>query len=196
MAMVCDREIAHFDADVKFILTSTSVSLVSAAGSSASGLPLVFQEPHMSEERAEIGPLPVVPFMKVPDDGEPYFEGCACKRCNAVFLGQRSACSKCGAGDQLDTKRLSNRGTLYTYSIVHRSFPGVAVPFVSAVVDLEGGGSIKGNLIGVEPDPDKIAFGMPVDVIYKDALGRRDSDGNSYLGYFFQPRRDSPGNSR
>jgi uncharacterized OB-fold protein len=105
-------------------------------------------------------------------------------------------CSKCGARDQLETKRLSDRGTLYAYSIVHRSFPGVAVPYVSAVVDLEGGGSIKGNLIGVEPDPEKIAFGMPVDVVYKDALGRKDADGNSYVSYFFEPRRQSPEGSR
>jgi uncharacterized OB-fold protein len=145
----------------------------------------------MSDERAEIGPLPIVPFMKVPAEGGPYLEGALCTRCNAVFLGQRSACSKCGARDQLETKRLTNRGTLYTYSIVCRSFPGVAVPYVSAVVDLEGGGSIKGNLIGVEPDPDKIAFGMPVDVVYKDALGRKDGDGNSYISYFFQPRSES-----
>jgi uncharacterized OB-fold protein len=105
-------------------------------------------------------------------------------------------CSKCGTREKLETKRLSNRGTLYAYSIVHRSFPGVAVPYVSAVVDLEGGGSIKGNLIGVEPDPRKIAFGMPVDVVYKDALGRKDGEGNSYLSYFFQPGGESTGSSR
>jgi uncharacterized OB-fold protein len=150
----------------------------------------------MSEERAEIGPLPVVPFMKIPAGGGPYLEGCACTCCNAVFLGRRSVCSKCGTREKLETKRLSNRGTLYAYSIVHRSFPGVAVPYVSAVVDLEGGGSIKGNLIGVEPDPRKIAFGMPVDVVYKDALGRKDGEGNSYLSYFFQPRGESTGSSR
>jgi uncharacterized OB-fold protein len=67
---------------------------------------------------------------------------------------------------------------------------------VSAVVDLEGGGSLKGNLIGVAPAPDEIAFGMPVDVVYEDALGRKDGDGNSYLSYFFQPRSPSPGDSR
>jgi uncharacterized OB-fold protein len=150
----------------------------------------------MREERAEIASLPVVPFMKVPSDGEPYLEGSLCSRCNAVFVGQRFACSRCGARDQLTTMRLSNRGTVYAYSIVHRSLPGVAVPFVSAVVDLEGGGSIKGTLIGVKPDPRDIPFGVPVDVVYGDALGRRDGEGNSYLGYFFQPRRESPGDSR
>jgi uncharacterized OB-fold protein len=145
----------------------------------------------MSEERAATGPLPVVPFLKIPSDGEPYLEGCVCKRCAAVFLGARSVCSKCGAREQMETKRLSNQGTLYAYSIVHRSFPGVAVPYVSAIVDLEGGGSVKGNLIDVDPDPKQLPFGMPVEVVYKDALGRKDAEGNSYLSYFFQPRDQS-----
>jgi len=86
-------------------------------------------------------------------------------------------------------KRLSTRGALYVYSIVHRSFPGVEVPYISAVVDLEGGGTVKGNLIGIDPDPEKIRLGMPVDVVFKDALGRKDREGNAYLSYFFQPRK-------
>ena len=87
----------------------------------------------------------------------------------------------------METVKLSNQGELYVYSIVHRSFPGVDVPYVSAVVDLEGGGTVKGNLIGVDPDPEKIQMGMPVEVVYKDALGRKDKEGNSYISYFFQP---------
>ena len=30
-------------------------------------------------------------------------------------------------------------------------------------------------------------FDMPVDVVFQDALGRKDKDGNNYLSYFFQP---------
>jgi uncharacterized OB-fold protein len=145
----------------------------------------------MSEVRAVTGRLPVVPFLKLAADGAPYLEGCVCGRCATTFLSPRSVCSKCGARDQMDTRQLSNTGTLYTYSIVHRSFPGVAVPYVSAVVDLDGGGSVKGNLINIEPDPRKIAFGMPVEVVYQDALGRKDTEGNSYLSYFFQPRNET-----
>ena len=40
---------------------------------------------------------------------------------------------------------------------------------------------MKGNLINVEPDPEKIKLGMPVEVVFKDALGRKDREGNSYL---------------
>lgn len=132
-------------------------------------------------------PLPVVEYLKIPDAGEPYLEGYKCSACGATFLGERNVCSKCGARDQMTAVTLPNSGKLYSYCIVHRSFPGIDVPYISAIVDLDDGTAIKGNLINVEPDPEKIDFGMPVEVVYDDALGRKDRDGNSYLSYFFQP---------
>ncbi len=140
----------------------------------------------MSEEKAA---LPAVPWLKIPESGDPYLEGMQCGECGAIFLGDRNVCSKCGARDRMSPKRLSNQGSLYVYSIVHRSFPGIEVPYVSAIVDLEGGGTVKGNLVDVDPDPEKIPLGMPVEVVYADALGRKDKDGNHYLSYFFQPRQ-------
>ena len=136
---------------------------------------------------AEKKPLPVTEFLKIPDEGSPYLEGLKCKSCGAIYLASRANCAKCSARGQFEPTRLSDRGKLYVYSIVHRSFPGIEVPYISAIVDLDGGGTVKGNLINVEPDPEKIAFGMPVQVVYKDALGRKDKEGNSYLSYFFQP---------
>jgi uncharacterized OB-fold protein len=141
----------------------------------------------MSEQKRSAKPLPVVEFLKIPEGGQPYLEGHKCKKCGAVFLGTRANCSKCSARGDMEAIKLANRGTLYVYSIVHRSFPGIDVPYVSAVVDLEGGGTVKGNLIDIEPKPEKIRLGMPVEVVYKDALGRKDKDGNSYLSYFFRP---------
>ncbi len=136
---------------------------------------------------ASAKPLPAVDFLKMPEGGEPYLEGYKCKSCDAVFLGERAVCSKCGARDALGAQKLSKKGKLYAYSIVHRSFPGVEVPYISAIVDLEGGGTVKGNLINIEPDPAKLKFDMPIEVIFKDA-GRKDREGNSYMAYFFQPR--------
>ena len=51
-------------------------------------------------------------------------------------------------------------------------------------MDLEDGTAIKGNLINIDPDPASIEFDMPVEVIFADALGRKDQEGNSYLSYF------------
>jgi uncharacterized OB-fold protein len=132
-------------------------------------------------------PLPAVDYLKIPEDGEPYLEGHKCGACGAVYLGERSVCSKCGARDQMTTVKLPNHGKLYSFSIVYRSFPGIEVPYISAIVDLDDGTAIKGNLIDVEPDPAKIEFDMPVDVVYADALGRKDREGHSYLSFFFKP---------
>ena len=133
------------------------------------------------------GLLPVVPFLKIPDGADPYIQGSRCKECRAVFLGERSTCAGCGARDQMEPSRLSNQGELYVFSIVHRSFPGIDVPYVSAIVDLDGGGTLKGNLINIDPDPEKIRMGMPVEVIYEKAP-RKDAEGNEYLTYYFQPK--------
>jgi len=143
----------------------------------------------MSEAAAAAAkkPLPVVPFLKIPESGDPYLEGVRCTACKAVFLGSRDVCASCGARRQLESTRLANKGELYVYSITHRSFPGIETPYVSAVVDLEGGGTVKGNLIGIDADPAKIKMGMPIEVVYKKAP-RKDAEGNEYLTYYFQPR--------
>ncbi len=141
----------------------------------------------MAEESAASGPFPVVPYLKIPDKGDPHLEGLSCKSCSAIFLGSRSTCASCGSRDGFEPKKLANTGTLYVYSIVHRSFPGIEVPYVSSIVDLDGGGTVKGNLIDIDPDPEKITMGMPVEVIYKIAP-TKDKEGNEYLTYYFRPR--------
>jgi uncharacterized OB-fold protein len=144
----------------------------------------------MSAEPAASKPLPVVPYLKIPDPGEPYLEGTRCRRCDAIFLGERLACARCGSRDGFETVPLSNTGHLHVFSIVHRSFPGIETPYVSAIVDLDGGGTVKGNLVDVEPSPDKIEMGMPVQLVYRIAP-RKDQEGNEYLTYYFQPRSRS-----
>ena len=132
-------------------------------------------------------PLPAADYLVVPDEGDPYLQGSRCSECDAVFLGDRAVCGRCGGRGTMRTERLSDRGILYSYSIVHRSFPGIVVPFVSAVVDLDGGGTVKGNLVDVNPTPEAVVFDMPVQVVYRDALGRLDSAGKRYLAFFFTP---------
>ena len=40
-------------------------------------------------ETAAAKPLPVTPFLKIPDGGEPYLEGCKCGHCGEVFIWLR-----------------------------------------------------------------------------------------------------------
>ncbi len=140
----------------------------------------------MSEAAAE-SPKPILDFLKLPEGGEPYLEGSRCQECGAIYTGRRLACSKCTARERFETIQLSNTGTLHAFSIIHQSFPGIETPYVSAIIDLDGGGTVKANLLGVEPDPEKIAFDMPVEMTTFVAP-RQDREGNRYMAFGYKPR--------
>ena len=102
-------------------------------------------------------PIPIVSFLRIPESGSPYLAGTKCGSCGEIFLGdERTVCSNCSTRNQMHPMTLSNRGELYVFSIIYRSFPGVETPFISAVVDLEGGGTVKGTLKNIAADPDQI----------------------------------------
>lgn len=129
---------------------------------------------------------PIKTFVKLPPGDKPYLAGLVCKACGEVLLGgaPRLACPKCTSRVGFNEIKLADTGTLFVSTTVERSFPGVVTPFISAIVTLDGGGTLKGNLRHVKPD--KVAFGMPVKVVFDDA-GRSDKQGNSYISYFFEP---------
>ena len=129
---------------------------------------------------------PIKPFVKLPPGDIPYLAGMVCKACGEVLLGgaPRLACPKCASRTGFNDIRLADTGTLFVFTTVERSFPGVVTPFISAIVSLDGGGTLKGNLRNVKPD--QVTFGMPVKVVFDDA-GRSDKQGNAYISYFFEP---------
>ncbi len=121
--------------------------------------------------------------VRVGADGSAWIEGFRCGACGAVMPVQTMACRACASRAAPDPYRSPETGKLYTWSIVHRSYPGVAVPFVSAIVDLDGGLSFKGTLKGVAPDA--LKAGMPVRLVLDNAGGAVDADGNPYVGFHF-----------
>lgn len=130
---------------------------------------------------------PIVPFLKIPDDPAqaPYLMGSRCKNCGAVYLGSRMACSKCFATQPMDEVKLSDRGELHVFSIVHQSAPGIPTPYVAAIVDLPEGVSVRCNIQGVEPDPGNLKFGMPVRLVTEKI--RTDREGNDVIAFSFKP---------
>jgi hypothetical protein len=132
---------------------------------------------------------PIVPYLKLGETDAPYLEGLRCSSCNAVFIGARDRCSQCFC-DDLTPFQLSDTGRLYNWTIVYRNFPGIRVPFISAVVDLDGGGTVKGNLVDIEPDPGMIKFDMPVKLVYRP-VDATDAEGNLYVSYFFVPAQST-----
>lgn len=130
--------------------------------------------------------IPATPYLKYAEDGRPFLQGNRCAACGQVFLGARENCARCAARGRMQPIELGTTGKLYNYTIVYRSYPGVTVPFISAIVDLDGGGSVKGNLIDVEPDPAKLRFGMKVQLVFRGAE-LANSEATGFLAHFFIP---------
>jgi len=130
--------------------------------------------------------LPAVHYLHIPAEGEPFLQGLKCSKCSAIFIDERKYCAKCGARDALQPHKLAAHGKLVAFSVVHRSYPGIPVPFISAIVDLDGGGTLKGNLINCDIKPPTLRASMRVRLVYKQAPWG-DDKGNQYMIFYFEP---------
>ena len=84
-------------------------------------------------------------------DDEPHLVANVCDNCGATYFDRRNACAACGARE-FTASRLANTGSVRTFTIVHRAARGVPAPYVSAVVDLDGGGrGVEAVAFGYEP---------------------------------------------
>lgn len=91
-----------------------------------------------------------------------------CTGCGHMRLPPAPICPECRSTAS-DWKTLSGRGEVYTYTVVHRPIAaGQQLPFVIAVIALEGAGGVRiiSNLVDVEPE--RIAVGMPVELVWED----------------------------
>jgi hypothetical protein len=107
-----------------------------------------------------------------------YWDGCNkhelwiqfCRSCQKFYFYPRDFCQHCFSWD-IEWRKVSGRGKLYTYSIHYRAFhPGWTdeVPYVSCLVELDEGPRLYSNLVGVDPDPARIRCDMPVEVVFED----------------------------
>lgn len=121
--------------------------------------------------------------VRVGVDGSAWIEALRCDACGAVAMEKTRACRKCGGRDTLTAFRPKNSGTLYSWAVIHRSYPGIKVPFVSAIVDVDGGLALKGTLR--LDDLGTLRAGLPVQLVMDDAGGARDKEGRPYVGFHF-----------
>lgn len=130
--------------------------------------------------------LPMVGYL-VLDDGEPHLVSNECESCGATYFDRRNACARCG-GRSFRQRALSPEGTITSFTIVHRAAPNVPTPYVSALVDLHGGGVVKANIVGAEADPEHVRLGMPVRLT--TFVAGTDDDGTEAIAFGFTPAEE------
>lgn len=125
--------------------------------------------------------VPLVEYLVLGDT--PHLVAQECSSCGARFFDRRNACAKCFATEfqQVD---IATSGVVRTFTIVAFAAPGVAVPFISAVIDCAGT-SVRANLIEVEADPAHVTTGMAVELATY-SLGM-DDNGTEAVGFGFRP---------
>lgn len=92
-----------------------------------------------------------------------------CLDCDQAYFYPRDICPTCFSR-RTDWIRASGKGSLYTYAIVHRApHPGLAddVPYITALVELDEGVLVPTNIVGVDPEPNNVTIGMPVEVVFE-----------------------------
>ena len=89
----------------------------------------------------------------------------SCNACGVLRFPPGPACPECGALER-GYVVASGRGTIFSY-VVHRHppVPGRELPILLAVVDLEEGVRMVGEVVDTEPE--KVEIGMPVVVDYQ-----------------------------
>ncbi len=127
--------------------------------------------------------VPIVDYL-VLDDGPPHLVAWRCEGCGALYFDRRNGCARC-FGDTFERTGLATEGTVRSFTIVHRAAPGVPVPYASAIVDLDGGGLVKANVVHTPADPEHVGLGMRVRLTTFNA--GRDREGTEAVAFGFEP---------
>ncbi len=103
----------------------------------------------------------------------PHWEGCRqgvlrvqrCSACGAYVFIPQPVCTSCQSR-ALEWVESSGRGTVYSYTTVHRPpRPQFETPYVVAIVELEEGCHMLTNV--VDCPPGEVGVGMPVEVTFR-----------------------------
>ncbi|WP_368680754.1 Zn-ribbon domain-containing OB-fold protein (plasmid) [Rhodococcus opacus] len=105
---------------------------------------------------------------------KPFWDACneerfllqKCPDCGRFQYHYRAFCSHCWSRN-IEDYVSAGHGTIWTYSVVKKNrTPGYEgkTPYVVAIVELEGGTKVFGNVVDL--DPDDAHIGMPVELIF------------------------------
>ena len=97
-----------------------------------------------------------------------------CPACGHAQHYPRAVCVECG--ETPEWERSSRRGTVHTFTVIRQNHAKPfrdLLPYVVAMVELDEGPMLMGNVVGCEIDD--VAIGMPVSVAFDTVA---DDDGN------------------
>jgi len=136
----------------------------------------------VNAEAASADPRFVAPdLVSVDANGIPHLTGGRCRACGARSFPRGPVCTNCLSED-IAACNVGDRGTLYSYSIVHQAPKGWAVPYALGYIDLPDDVRVLAHL-------DVAASAVKIDMPMKLAVGvvGADAAGSPLMSYTFAP---------
>lgn len=91
-----------------------------------------------------------------------------CRDCGAYQVLPQSCCRSC-LSDRIEWVEATGKGTIYSYTVVHRP-PSRKfeedVPYTVALVELDEGVRMMSNIVEIEPQD--VRVGMEVEVVFEE----------------------------
>jgi len=100
--------------------------------------------------------------------------GSKCHTCQEVFFPPKSFCPECRRKGKIEDHQLSGRGKIITYTVIRVPPEGFESPYAVAVIELEEGTRISGQIVG---NPDEAGIGKRVIPVFR----KISQDGSSGL---------------
>ncbi|MCF8043020.1 MAG: Zn-ribbon domain-containing OB-fold protein [Desulfarculaceae bacterium] len=127
-------------------------------------------------------------FQKHLDQGR--LMGCRCNSCQELYTPPRPLCPTCRLS-RMEWVAMSGKGRLCAFTAITVPPPALKQegfsrdnPYAVGVVELAEGTRVVARLLGLElSDPDSVALGQPMEVVF--IKGGPDGSGDTVLG--FQP---------
>jgi uncharacterized OB-fold protein len=124
-------------------------------------------------------------------DGEAHLQGGQCGACGELYFPMAHSCTRC-LSTQLHAHDLGRHGTLWSWTIQQflpkapydsGETPETFRPYGVGYVEMAGGIKVEARL--TESDPQRLAIGMPLELVLIPY--RRAADGSAVHTYAFAP---------
>lgn len=112
-------------------------------------------------------------------------KGNKCLTCASVYFPPRAICPKCRRKGKLETLYFKGRGKVYSFTEIHSPASGFEeqVPYVLAIIELEEGARIIGQIVDAHKEDVKI--GDNVESVFRK-LQSDDPEGLIHYGFKFR----------
>ena len=100
--------------------------------------------------------------------------GNKCNNCGSLYYPPRNICLNCRRSSKLEDYEFKENGKIYSFSVIHTAARGFEknTPYVVAIIELEKGVRICGQIVDCKPD--KLKIGMDVFNVFRKIY----TDGN------------------